>query len=321
MEYNYKVSIIVAIYNIENYIENCVKSLIKQSYENLEILLINDGSTDDSGKICKRMEKLDSRIKYYYKDNGGLSSARNYGLKKVTGDYVMFVDGDDFLNLKTVEILSNYFNESDIICFNYIIKTDDKEIEVHTKNMSDNRVINYILCQPSACTKIYKKVFLDKINFNFDVGILYEDLSIIPSLGTFTDKILFIDDCLYYYNIRDTSIMHNSKFSIKKDDTFMAINNLEKRISKDYKEEMEYIVLKQLVIMYSLEVLKYSHKIYKSRIKRIIKKIKCDYCNFSNNKYYKSESFANRIYIYLILNNHPLIAKILLFICKKNKDY
>ena len=90
-----KISIIVPVYNVEQYLERCVESLMNQSYKNIEILLINDGSTDNSGKLCDEIAKRDSRITVYHKENGGLSDARNYGVDKATADFVGFVDSDD----------------------------------------------------------------------------------------------------------------------------------------------------------------------------------------------------------------------------------
>ena len=95
-----KISIIVPIYNIENYIEKCLTSIINQTYNNYELILVNDGSTDSSETICKKIAKENKQIKYFYKKNGGLSDARNYGIRKSSGEYLMFVDGDDFLESK-----------------------------------------------------------------------------------------------------------------------------------------------------------------------------------------------------------------------------
>ena len=120
-------SIIVPVYNCEQYLEKCLNSLLKQSYKNIEIILINDGSNDNSEKICLNYKKLDSRIKYYKKDNGGVSSARNLGINVCNGDYITFLDSDDYLDIDTIEFINNYINKSDIDLIRYgFIKEYDK---------------------------------------------------------------------------------------------------------------------------------------------------------------------------------------------------
>ncbi len=103
MEYNKVVSVIIPIYNVEKYIVKCVQSVINQSYKQLEILLIDDGSTDSSGEICDTLLVEDSRIKVFHKENGGLSSARNYGIEQATGDYITFIDSDDYVHINFKE--------------------------------------------------------------------------------------------------------------------------------------------------------------------------------------------------------------------------
>ena len=169
-----KISIIVPVYNVEDYIERCLYSLVNQTYKNIEIIVINDGSTDKSLEIAKKFCEKDSRIKIYTKKNGGLSAARNFGLKKITGDYVMFVDSDDWLELKALKQLSKYMNDYDILCFNYIIENNNNVEVVNPKRFDFiPSVNNYILGQPSACTKMYKSsLFLDN-NIKFDFKFCY----------------------------------------------------------------------------------------------------------------------------------------------------
>ena len=100
-----KITVIVPVYNVEHYLEKCLDSLINQTYKNLEIIVINDGSTDNSGEICQEYAQKDNRIVYIEKENGGLSDARNVGLDKMTGSYVTFIDSDDWVELDYVEIL------------------------------------------------------------------------------------------------------------------------------------------------------------------------------------------------------------------------
>ena len=104
---NYKISVIVPVYKVESYLEQCISSIIKQTYKNLEIILVNDGSPDNCGKLCDIYAKKDSRIKVIHKKNGGLSDARNVALDIATGDYIGFVDSDDWININMYEVLIN----------------------------------------------------------------------------------------------------------------------------------------------------------------------------------------------------------------------
>ena len=117
------VSIIVPIYNTEQYLKKCIDSLINQTYKNLEILLINDGSTDNSDSICNEYVKKDNRIKYYKKENTGVSDTRNYGIKEAKGSYLTFVDSDDWLDLTTIENCMKVMidKQVEILKFSYII--------------------------------------------------------------------------------------------------------------------------------------------------------------------------------------------------------
>ena len=99
------ISIIVPVYNVEKYLKKCVDSIVNQTYKNLEIILVDDGATDNSGKICDELVELDNRIKVYHKKNGGLSDARNYGVERATGDYIGFVDSDDYIDAEMYEKL------------------------------------------------------------------------------------------------------------------------------------------------------------------------------------------------------------------------
>ena len=123
---NPKVSIIIPVFNMEKYLDVCINSVINQTYKNIEILLINDGSTDSSEDICLKYASLDKRIKYYYQENGGVSKARNFGILNFCGDYVMFLDSDDFLDLNTAQTLiqTTLINNFDVLEFKLYIESN-----------------------------------------------------------------------------------------------------------------------------------------------------------------------------------------------------
>ena len=130
-------SIIVPVYNVEKYLERCINSLLNQSYKDIEIVIINDGSTDSSGIICDKLAQLDSRVKIFHKKNGGLSDARNYGILKSKGDYISFLDGDDFVTEKGYsELMKEADNQVEVILGRLMNYFSNVKIEPKIKNKS-----------------------------------------------------------------------------------------------------------------------------------------------------------------------------------------
>ena len=134
-----RISVVVPVYNVEQYLEKCVNSIINQTYKNLEIILVDDGATDKSGKLCDELAKLDNRIMVYHKKNGGLSDARNYGVERATGDYIGFVDGDDYIDAEMYEKLYEAIKKENVDvaeCNLKIIYSDRVELFTEKKYYS-----------------------------------------------------------------------------------------------------------------------------------------------------------------------------------------
>ena len=319
------VSIIIPSYNVEEYIRQCVESLLKQTYKNIEIIVVDDGSTDETANIIKTLMDKDERIIYYKKRNGGLSSARNYGIGKASGDFIMFVDGDDYLREDAVEILLKEIEDNDILCFDYYIKVkNNQKIQQAQYSFELNNEKKFLLSQPSACTKFYRKSIFDKNNIKFDEGLLYEDLALIPTLILYTNKIKFISQPLYYYRVRNNSIIHSDEFNIKKDDKFIAIKLLinrfkEKNRYEEFEEEIEYIVIKNLIIAYSTEILQFKDEIYKKRCEKVLENLKKINKKWYKNKYLKKSSKVTRVYVEMFRLKMFFFCKVSLFI-KNLKD-
>lgn len=306
MKYKFTFSIIVPIYNVEKYVRRCIESLIVQTYPNIEIILVDDGATDSSGKICDEYANKDCRIKVVHKKNGGLSSARNAGIESATGQYILFVDGDDFLVENAIEILAEKLEDkiSDVICFDiYQYRNGNIIGTLITKKFNDVAVTRRnILVNPSACARLYKTEFLKKNKIFFKEKIIYEDLALIPALTTYTKNIEFIDDKLYYYVMRDSSIMNNKAFNTNRDDKFIALETLENIFIQNktydmYKSEIEYLYIKHLLIMYSTEIFKFGKSIYKSRIIKALDCINEKFPDWSQNIYLKREPIYTKIYL------------------------
>lgn len=221
---NELISVIVPVYNVAEYLRECLDSIISQTYTNLEIILVDDGSTDNSGKICDEYEKIDERIKVIHKENGGLSDARNAGLDICRGDYIGFVDSDDCISPNMYYTLYCDIKKynADISVCGAVARKEDLEKNYCTndniKYLEDkNKIIEAIFCPTppvptiSACIKLYKKVIFSEVRFA--VGKIPEDAMIIMDIIDNVSSIVFSRYNLYYYRNRENSITHKRKWS------------------------------------------------------------------------------------------------------------
>lgn len=225
---NELISIIVPVYNVEKYINDCIDSLINQTYPNIEILLIDDGSTDNSGHICDVYDKSYKNIFSFHKKNGGLSDARNFGIKNANGNYLMFVDSDDFLDLNVVNDLYKAIiqNDSEIAICN-IMKINEFKKETpfyfptNTPIILEGTERFQTLEQPSVCNKLFKKQLFD--NVEFPVGKYYEDTFVYHELAFSAKRISLTGTTGYYYRTRENSIIQTSNNNIKYFDFIEAV--------------------------------------------------------------------------------------------------
>ena len=218
------ISIVVPVYNTEKYLHRCINSLIKQTYKNIEILLINDGSTDNSEKICAEYMKANINVFVYTKPNGGLSDARNYGIEKASGSYIMFVDSDDFIAENMVEALYTDIvnHNADISSIDVFEFSNECYIFPNAYNSQntitlDNRmaiknIISNINTYNYAWNKLYNAKLFDTVKF--PKGYVMEDLGTTYLLIYKAHKITYNPAKLYYYYQRENSILHspNKKF-------------------------------------------------------------------------------------------------------------
>ena len=235
------VSIIVPVYKVEQYLKRCMDSILNQTYKNIEVIMVNDGSPDNCPALCDEYEKIDSRVRVIHKENGGLSSARNVALDTLNGDYVFFVDSDDWLALDTLEVLNEYLEKDyDMILFQRTYLTEEKVVEKGEKNPKDMDVSQYIDASFLGrydffvTTKIFKTEVFN--NVRFLEGRNYEDLEIMHRLFLNMKKVVGLDYFLYYYwkgnegAITNTITMKNIK------DHYLSANEIY-RASKKYLED------------------------------------------------------------------------------------
>lgn len=198
------ITIVIPIYNVEEYLERCIKSVLNQTYKNVEVLLINDGSPDNSDKIMEKFAKKDARIKCFYKENGGLSDARNYAIKKAKGKYICFIDSDDFIDKTYVEKLHNSIkeNKSEIAWCNFS-KVDDNG---KTGSIIINEEDLWSFEMASACNKLFLTSLFKKNKIEFPKGIWYEDLATTPRIIFISKKVSWVNEELYNYYYNSSSI-------------------------------------------------------------------------------------------------------------------
>lgn len=219
MEKYSKVSIIVPVYNVEKYLKRCVDSLIRQIYTNIEIILVNDGSTDTSGVICDSYQDIDERICVYHKPNGGLSDARNYGIRKVSGEYICFVDSDDCVDEQFIGILINtihtynvqiaavgFYEFSSFEIPNKALLHTCETIQILNGKQALSALFTKDLYCNFAWNKIYKRELFKSISY--PKGKKMEDLGTTYRLLLAADKIAYNSSQLYFYFQRPDSIMH-----------------------------------------------------------------------------------------------------------------
>lgn len=227
------VSIIVPVYNVQDYLDKCISSILAQTYINLEIIIIDDGSTDKSGEIGDKYAAKDSRVAVYHKYNGGLSSARNYGIEKAKGNYITFIDSDDSVNRNYIAKLMEGCNHSTISVCSYrkVSETEVPDLnEIYSGNKEemepDTAIVRFFNDNTfvSACGKLFPKAFFEDVRF--PEGKIYEDFATIYKLYAKSAKIIFSQAEYYYYTMRTNSIT-NAPFSKKNLDMFDVVESIE----------------------------------------------------------------------------------------------
>ena len=312
-----KLSIIVPMYNVENYIEKCLDSLVNQSLLEIEILIIDDGSLDSSIEIAKDYQKKYEFITIYYKPNGGLSDARNFAIPLAKGEYISFIDSDDYIDSKMMEkmYLRAKENDSDIVCCDMYYVEDDvlkysygADFDISSYNINPS----IISINNSACNKIYRREFMK--NKIFPKGMWYEDLAVIPIWLALANNVSHVNEALYYYIQRKGSIAHTINPKIF--DIYKAINNVKLFLEENnyigFEESINTMYIKNCLVMTTLRIKDYDNKY------AIIKLLKenidylCKYYpKWYKNKKIKEYNYKQRLVFFLLKNKMFHIVVIL----------
>ena len=306
------VSVIVPVYNVEKYLARCIQSVCGQSYQGLEIILVDDGSKDKSGVICEEYAERDGRIKVIHKENGGLGDARNAGVEKAEGKYLLFVDSDDRIheNLVRDTVETAEKNQADMVIFDYIGEEENGNLtDRFTFPFSANRVIEVaeekelIMRSCSAVNKLIRRELWKESGFQFPKGRYYEDLATIPKVMTKTKKIVYLPEVYYYYLMRDGSIMHSRNFEKNYEDRTWAVDQLleyfeRENLIETYRNELEYLVFENTYFVPSKEI------VLNDRKSEYLKKFR-DYA------YNKCPQMNKNYYVQQIAGKDKILLKLL----------
>lgn len=282
------ISVIVPVYNVEPYLQKCVDSVLNQSFQNFELILVDDGSIDNSGKICNEYALKDKRIKVIHQKNSGLSTARNNGFKITKGDYICFLDSDDWYSKNALEVLFNIIKNNEVeISMIKLVETNTENISFERKKgvkiLSSDDCINSLKKEHSnyvtPCNKLYKRELLEKLKF--PEGIIFEDFHIIIERYSQIKQLGYSEEACMFYRQRDGSICR-SKFSIKSLQYVDALEHVTSKLSEMNKKDILYYFSNKLLDSY----MEYSLKLYDSDLSK--KKYYINKYRINSKKLFKS---------------------------------
>lgn len=312
-----KISIIIPCYNMEKLVAKCISSIKDQSYTNFEAIFVDDGSQDRTKEIIEENIKDDARMKYVYKENGGLSSARNFGLDMVTSEYVCFIDSDDYIERDFLMELYNSLieNNSDIsVC--YFNRVYENKVELNKFKSVFYNLVRF----PAAWNKLYKTSLFKDNDIYFPPGKWFEDLGTFPKLYMMSNKrISIVEKPLYQYIQNPTSITHtfderiyDSYDMVKTNEDFARKNN----IFNEYYTELEFINIYHTLIgtVYRSSFLEGFDE---DKVKEIEKHVSDNYPDWHKNEGIRELQLFYRIYLKAL---HHKQYKLIVFLLKLLHD-
>ena len=309
-----KVSIVVPVYNVEDYLKYCVDSLINQSYKNIEIILVDDGSTDDSGRICDKYAQEDDRIRVLHIENGGLSNARNTGVKVASAEWVIFIDSDDYYDRRTVEYLVQLQKKYavDLVATSVIEvrNHEDKDFSGELNEKSSRKLDRHTALKEMfygrhvgthSGGKLYKKEIL--LQYPYPEGMLYEDLAIAYEHIAACKEIAVSELNLYKYYRRPGSIV-NSSYSDRLLDFYKAMDWNRAYVERDYPDDQE--MKKAVNTRYVFNGLHVVHALLSSQMYDQVNKIRKEYRSYWKDILVNSQiTRKNKLkYLLLLLSPH-----------------
>lgn len=295
----YKVSVIVPIYNVEKYIEKCLESLVNQTLKEIQIILVNDGSKDKSGEIAKKYaQKYKDKIIYLEKENGGLSDARNYGIPYAEGEYIAFIDSDDYIEKNAYEEMYHKAIEeqSDYVECDFIWEYPNKmKIDRYTEYKNSKEMLKNV--RVIAWNKLIKRSIIVENNILFPKGLRYEDVEFTYKLIPHLNKCSHVDKPFIHYIQRENSIINNQ--NERNADIFTVLDNVIKyykdnNLYEEYREEMEYTYARYLLCRSFTRICKIKDKdTRKKLVKEGWENLNTKFPDWKKNKFLKTKSIKN----------------------------
>lgn len=263
-----KATVVVPVYNVEGYLKKCVDSVLAQTEPDFELLLVDDGSTDSSGALCDQLAKTDGRIRVIHQQNQGLGGARNTGIKAATGDWILLVDSDDWIEPETLEktIEAGLREEADLVMFAFRwVDEAGQTLQVFREDAPKDRGLTLrdhpelLLCAPSACCRLYRRELLARTEILFPPRVWYEDMRTIPKLMAAARSMVFLDFVGYNYLNREGSITKNQNADRNRE-ILLAFDDLlgyfrEQGMFDQYRQEFCYLTLFHVYLTASVRVL------------------------------------------------------------------
>ena len=262
------ISVIVPVYNVEDYLDQCMESIVGQCYPHLEILMVDDGSTDNSGTLCDQWAERDQRIRVIHQENGGLSAARNTALDAMSGELVIMVDSDDVLHPDAVSILLQAIqaHHADVAIGSFVV-FDGKDVnwppttsERTARHYGNQAALKAIYYQDkltnSSCWRLFKASLFNDVRY--PVGKYYEDLAIVYPLYKKCSLVVGIDDAVYGYRQRNDSIL--GRFSLKRADVLDICEQLERQVQTEDVELLHAVRSRLLSAYFNILLLSYQDK-------------------------------------------------------------
>ncbi len=298
-----KVSIIVPVYNVEKYIVKCMESLVNQSLDDIEIIVVNDGSTDGSREILKDYEnKYPNKIKVFDKSNGGLSDARNYGVQYATGEYIAFLDSDDYVELSMYEKMYNKAKEesSDMVECDFIWEYPNKQ-KVDNGRIYENKKEMITYARVVAWNKLIKRSLIQDTKIEYPKGLRYEDIEFFYKMVPYYNKVSFIKEPLIHYVQRDNSISNDQNERTK--EIFNVLDNVieyykYKGLYQEYKTELEYTYVRILLCSSLFRIVKIKdRKIRKKILAENWEKINKEFPNWKKNEILNKNINSKNLYM------------------------
>lgn len=314
-----KVSVIIPVYGVEKYIEKCLDSLVNQTLEDIEIIVVNDGSPENEQEIIdKYVKKYPKKIKSFIKENGGQGSARNFGIEKASGEYIGFVDSDDYVDVTMFEKLYNKTKEKDydIVSCNYYSVNEYYKIIGEDKQGIINNKKDMFFGIIAVWNKIYKSDILKKNKIIFREKVRYEDVDYILKCIINSSSFGLVDEALYFYLLRPGSAMNNNniKRNLEILESFDEIRK-DKNVKK-YGDEIEYLAILHILLFPVVRIVNSNgnKKIKIEVINKLHKYLEDNYPNYRNNRYLDKLDKNKKIIYKLILKRQYWIIKIIFLI-------